>query len=119
MSKELDEALKNIKIRCHSKVVWYDPIDFDLEIVDQALSKAQEQEKVLEIIMEKGFDESIRDSNSYATWVEYKTEQFAEAIKKHPTILNWDVFDKIIYTEQEFKSLKEYLNKYKERSEVK
>ena len=119
MNKEVDEALKNIKIRCHSKSVWYDPIDFDLEIVDQALSKAQEQEKVLEIIMEKGFDESIMDSNSYATWVEYKAEQFAKAIEEHPTLLKWDVFDKIIYTEQEFDLLKKYINEYKERSEVK
>ena len=119
MSREINEALKNIKIRCHPKVVWNDPIDFDLEIVDQALSKAQEQEKVLEVIMEKGFDESIMDSNSYATWVEYKTEQFAEAIKKHPTILKWDVFDKIIYTEQEFDLLKKYINEYRKRLEVK
>lgn len=47
MSKEevIAEALKNIKIRCHSKVVWDDPIDSDLEIIEQALLKAQEQEK--------------------------------------------------------------------------
>lgn len=39
MSKELEEALKNIKIRCHSKCMKYDPIDFDLEIIEQALQR--------------------------------------------------------------------------------
>ena len=43
MSKELEEtlklemALKNIKTRCHSKSMKYDPIDFDLDIVEQEL----------------------------------------------------------------------------------
>lgn len=47
MNKEINEALKHIKIRCHPKVVWDDPIDLDLEILEQALLKAQENEKVL------------------------------------------------------------------------
>ena len=44
MSKEeIIEALKSIKIRCHSKSMKYDPIDFDLDIVEKSL-------KALEII---------------------------------------------------------------------
>lgn len=39
----IKEALKNIKIRCHSKSMKYDPIDFDLDTIEKYL-------KALEII---------------------------------------------------------------------
>ena len=41
MSKELEEALKRVNIRCHPKVEWDDPIDFDLETIKQALLQAE------------------------------------------------------------------------------
>ena len=48
MSKEL-EALKNIKIRCHSKCMKYDPIDFDLEIIEQALNEFDSLQDYLDV----------------------------------------------------------------------
>lgn len=71
-------------------------------------SKAKRQEKVLSIIKEKGFDKSIKDYDNYDVWVEYKTEQFSKAIEKNPTILNWNMLDRFIYSEEEFKLLKRY-----------
>lgn len=108
MSKELDEALKNIRIRCHPKVVWDDPIDLDLEILNQALSKAQELEKVLEIAFKKRIDlESF-----YSSFVEnYYDYNFYEKC--------YGTYGKYELTEEEFDLLKEYINEYRKRSEVK
>lgn len=39
------EALKNIKIRCHPKSMWNDPIDSDLETIEQSLLKTEKLEK--------------------------------------------------------------------------
>jgi len=101
------EGLKHIKKYyvpqpCSAKTYDY------LEAIEQALLKAQEQSKVLEVIFEKGFDRSIKDYDNYAIWLEYKTEQFDKAIEKHPTILNWDVFDNFTYTQEEFDIIRNY-----------
>jgi len=81
-----------------------------LEQAKLALIKVQWQKKVLNIIKEKGLDRSIIDYDSYDIWLEYRTAQFAKAIEENPTILNWDMFDNFIYTEEEFNILKEWLN---------
>ncbi len=47
MTKELEEALRNIKIRCHLKSMKYDPIDFDLETVEEALQRLDKYEQIL------------------------------------------------------------------------
>lgn len=39
MNKKLEEALKRVKIRCHPKVIFDDPINFDLESIEQALKE--------------------------------------------------------------------------------
>jgi len=97
-AQEIEKELKELKVKYA-----------DTLINNEFIKYTDDNEKVLSIIKEKGFDKSIMDSNSYAIWVEDKTEQFAEAIEKHPTILNWDLFDKIIYTEEEFDLLKRWL----------
>lgn len=69
MSKEeIIEALKNIKIRCHSKVVWDDPIDSDLDIVEKSL-KALEiiKEKLVDVSLIKKYD-FVEDYNS-SVWI--------------------------------------------------
>lgn len=56
MSKEYLEAFKTIKIKCHPNSNPSPLVDEALDIVEQALIKAQEQEKVLKIVFEKRVD---------------------------------------------------------------
>ena len=98
MSKEeIIEALKSIKIRCHSKSMKYDPIDFDLDIVEKSL-------KVLEIIKEKnanmfGFKRDIKQLGNRFTYKYYQSN-----------LGNYHSgFDIQELTEEEFNLLKEIL----------
>ena len=97
MNKTALEALKNIKIRCHPKVVWDDPIDFDLDIIEKSL-------KALEIIKEKnvnmfGFKRDIKQLGNRFTYKYYQSN-----------LGNYHSgFDIQELTEEEFNLLKEIL----------
>ena len=57
IKEEITKALKNIKIRCHPKVVWDDTIDYDLDTIEKSL-------KALEIIKEKKVDIKLLKASS-------------------------------------------------------
>lgn len=109
MNKEM-EALKRL-YDCNDDDYTLGYQQHDYELVKQTLYRLDIEnaklKRVFKIIVDKGFDKSIYDYGNYALWLEYATEQFGKAIEKNPTILSWDVFDKFIYTQEEFDLLRE------------
>lgn len=88
MSKEeITEALKNIKIRCHSKSMKYDPIDLDLEVIEKVVN-------TFNIIKEKYVNvdllsdvSSLEEYNSEIIWsFQRLTQEEFDTLKE---VLEW------------------------------
>jgi len=101
MKKEFEEALEKLEsIREYSHsltMVNYLVMNSDLDIVEQTLLKAQEQEKALKIIFEKNVD--IDDIKLYKNYEDY-------CKGKEKWLLRKDLW----LTEKEFDTLKRWKN---------
>ncbi|MBR3208823.1 MAG: hypothetical protein IKF82_01000 [Bacilli bacterium] len=108
MTKEL-EALKTIKIKCHPNSNPSPIVDEALEIIEQALIKAQKQEKkiaeykrVLEIIKKKKVNIDLLYASSNA-------EQYNDELVRVYGM--WFVKDRQL-TQEEFDTLKRWTDVY-------
>lgn len=94
---KLLEALKTIKIKCHPKSGLSPLVDEALDVVEQALFKAQKEREALEIIKKK--------------WVDVGLIRGVFSVESYNQIYacNHIFSPKWLLTEEEFKLLKEVL----------
>lgn len=115
MSKNLEEALKNIKIRCHPKVVWDDPIDSDLKIVEQALEDVKQLETTIEDL--KRENQALKEKNAkykdLENQLEYPFEVMVKALK-----YGFAKSDKLPEKIGLAQSMKSFLNRIKRQVDV-